>query len=163
MAGHQKFTAGKTIDVRQASREIEYAAAALTMKVMMVRFSRTLVDCGASRKLDRRQPALFHESFDVAVNRRDSQSLDLGLRSRQDLLWRERTIRAFKGVANGAALPGMALIFAGNLYARHLFNDSALSIDLHRNGSNVCISMFLGNGSSRPAALLCSAQSTISR
>jgi len=81
VAGHQKFTAGKTVDVRQASREIEYAAAALTMKVMMMRLPGALVDGRGTGKIDGHQPTLLEQSLDIPVDRCDTQALDLGLRS----------------------------------------------------------------------------------
>ena len=165
--GYGESTAGEPVDVRQASPHFEHAAASVAMKMMMVRLPRTLVNRGASRKFDRSQPALIQERFDIPVNRGDAKAIHFRLRRFQHLERRKRPARAFESLANGGPLPRIALIFAG-----HHFNDSALSKSFavgvptagpYRNGSNVCVSRSFGSGSRRPAALLRSAQSAMSR
>ena len=136
------------------------------MKMMMVRFSRTLVDGGASGKFDCYQPVFFEEGFDVPVNRGDSHAIHLGLRRVQDLLRRERPVGAFESLANGGSLPGVPLVFGSHflMIARYRQRRCAIRLaKLHRNGSNVCASSRLGSGNSLPAALLCAAHSTMSR
>ncbi len=114
MTGHRKSAPGETVNVRQASRQFEYSAAPLAMKVVMVRLSRPLVDGGAPRKFNGRQPAFLQKDLDVPVNCRDSQALRFTLGRLQNLLRRKRPVRAFKSLANRRSLPRVPLISAGH-------------------------------------------------
>lgn len=115
MTADGKAAACKAANVWNTPGQLEQTAAAVAMKMVMVRLSGSLVDGDSSRKSHCGKPAFFEQTFDVAVNSRDPEALHLALRRIQHLLRRQRVGAAFERLANCGPLPGVAPIFLRHL------------------------------------------------
>jgi hypothetical protein len=80
MTADGKAAACKAANVWNTPGQLEQTAAAVAMKMVMVRLSGSLVDGDSCRKSHRGKPAFFQKAFDVAVNSRDAETLHLCLR-----------------------------------------------------------------------------------
>ena len=80
MPDDRESASGQALDARQTAMQLENAAAAVAVKVVMVGFSGTLVDRGGAGKIDGRKPTGVQQSLDIPVHGGDPESLDFGLR-----------------------------------------------------------------------------------
>ncbi len=115
MAAHRKTAARKAVNAWNTPGQLEHAATAVAMKMVMVWLSGPLVNSDSARKIHRRKPALFKQTLDVAVNSRNSEVFYFGPRCIQYLLWRQGGPGAFERLANCGPLPGVPPIFLEHL------------------------------------------------
>ena len=77
--------------------------------MMVMRLACYLISRRIPRQIHRRQPALFHQRFDIALNRRNPEALDFARGMLQHFLRPKRTINRNKYIANCRLLPCVAL------------------------------------------------------
>jgi len=108
MADGAESTRQLWLDRRHASFEFVDLSTVVAQEVMVVLFSREFIARGLARQLNRDQPFLVNQRFEVPVNRCDA---DLGhgpLRVGEYLFRRERPIGFDKGGADRVLLAGIS-------------------------------------------------------
>ncbi len=78
--------------LNRAAFQLENFPTSLAVEVVVVIFARHLIPSRLAWQLDRGQPSLVHKRADVAIYRRDTDSVDFTLRHRERLFGGERTI-----------------------------------------------------------------------
>ena len=104
MTGRAEATWETWFYLLYAAFELIELAAIIAMEVVMMLLAGHLIAGRVSRNLDRGQPLIFDQCFDVAVNSGNSQTAMMPLRRRQCFLQRERSISLAECLADGIFL-----------------------------------------------------------
>lgn len=92
MTSGMKSTGKTGLDLLHATFEFIKLAAIVALEMVMVLLAGNLVAGRITGNLNRCQPAIFDQRFDVAINRGNSQTAMALLRGRQGFFQRERSI-----------------------------------------------------------------------
>lgn len=95
-------------DVTRATFDLENLSAGAAMEVVVVRLARDLISGRFARNLDRHEPSLFGQHLERAIDRRDAETRQIGLRAFEDFERAERAGRPGERRADGPALGGVA-------------------------------------------------------
>ena len=131
-----------------AAFELVDGAADVALEVMVVGFAGDLVAGGVAGNFDRREPFVFDEAADVAVDGGDAEGVDLFLGEGEGFVGGERAIGFEEGGADGLFLTGVAGLNGnchGQAYLSVLRGWSQLRIgrDSRRPSGPLCVGITL--------------------
>lgn len=101
MAGDVETARELGLETQVTTLELKHLAATVAAEVMMVRFAGDLVAHGLAGHRDGSEPVTLEQRADVAVDGGDAEAFHFRLGRREDLIRRERTIGAEKGLPDG--------------------------------------------------------------